>query len=177
MKELIAKRYIRALKETVDDSSMEKISTIFDALSSAFDDTRFAQMMQSPDVAAADKEALLLESIKASESAQVENLIRLLVENGRIDIIPAIAEEMKKDSARMNKSYTGVIYSNSDIDAATITDLGSGLGKKVDAEVVLEFVKTDFDGVKVEVEDLGIEINFSKSRMNMQLIEHILKAI
>ena len=32
-------------------------------------------------------------------------------------------------------------------------------------------------GIKVEVEDLGIEINFSKSRLNMQLVEHILKAI
>lgn len=177
MKELIAKRYINALKGTVDDSSMENISAIFDALSSAFDDARFAQMMASPDVAASDKEALLLESVKASKSTQVENMIRLLVENGRINIIPAIAEEMKKDSARTKKSYTGTISSNSDIDATTITELGSGLGKKLGAEVVLEFVKTDFDGIKVAVDDLGVEINFSKSRMNMQIIEHILKAI
>lgn len=177
MKELIAKRYIKALKEMSDQASMESINTIFDALASEFDNEKFNQIMSSPEISAVDKEALLLESVKSAKNIQVNNLIKLLVENGRIDIIPAIASEMKKEIARSNKSYSGVIYSNSDIDEKTIAGVSSGLAKKVDADVKLKFVKTDFDGIKVEVEDLGIEINFSKSRMNMQIVEHILKAI
>ena len=177
MEELIAKRYIKALKETTDEASLGSVSIIFDALASEFANTKFDQIMNSPDVAAAEKEALLLESVKGAKSDQVNNLIKLLVENGRINVIPAIAVEMKKEIARNTKSYSGVIYSNSDIDANTIKGLSTDLGKKVDASIELEFVKTDFDGIKLEVEDLGIEINFSKSRLNMQLVEHILKAI
>jgi F-type H+-transporting ATPase subunit delta len=38
-------------------------------------------------------------------------------------------------------------------------------------------VKNDFNGIKVAVEGLGIEINFSKDRIDSQIIEHIIKAI
>jgi len=177
MKELVAKRYIKALKESVDEAALENISTIFTALASEFEDANFTEMMSSPEVPDSEKERVLLAGIKGAKSTQLDNFVRLLVENGRIEVIPALATELNKEIARNNKSYTGVVYSNSEMDAKTITDLGAGLGKKVDAKVTLEFVKTDFDGIKVEVEDLGIEIDFSKSRMNMQVVEHILKAI
>ena len=63
------------------------------------------------------------------------------------------------------------------MDAKTLTDLSTGLSKKVDATVELTFIKSDYDGLKVEVADLDMEINFSKTRVNAQLVEHILKAI
>jgi F-type H+-transporting ATPase subunit delta len=77
----------------------------------------------------------------------------------------------------VNNAYTGKIFSDLDMDAKTVEALSSGLGKKVNANITLEFVKTNFDGIKVEVEDLGVEINFSKQRINTSLIDHILKAI
>jgi len=100
-----------------------------------------------------------------------------LVEKNRIAVIPAIAEGMRKMMARSNKTYTGTVYSNSDINEESMKSISNGLSKKVDANVSLTFVKNDFAGIKVDVEDLGIEINFSKDRINSQLIEHILKAI
>lgn len=177
MEELIAKRYIKALKEVTDEASFENFSALFEALSTAFEDPKFSGIINNPEVPASQKQAILLDAVKGAESAQVNNLISLLVEKGRVNIIPTIAAEMKKEIARMTKNFSGVVYSDSDIDAKTLEGLSAGLGKKVDAAVALEFVKTDFDGIKVEVEDLGIEINFSKSRLNMQLVEHILKAI
>ena len=56
-------------------------------------------------------------------------------------------------------------------------ELSSGLSKKFDSTISLSYVKTDFDGIKVDVVDLGIEIDFSKTRINSQIIEHIVKAI
>ena len=177
MEALIAKRYITALKQTMNEASLEASSTLFDALALCFEDAKFVQIMRSSDIGSDQKEALLLEAVKAAGSEQVNNLVKLLVENGRVFIIPAIASELKKEIARMTKKYTGVVYSNSDIDATTIEGLASGLGKRVDATIALDFVKSDFDGIKVEVADLGVEINFSKSRMNSQLVDYILKAI
>jgi F-type H+-transporting ATPase subunit delta len=84
---------------------------------------------------------------------------------------------MRKDVAATSKNYSGVIYSDSDIDAKVLDDLSAGLGKKFDSKISLEFVKNDFNGIKVDVADLGVEINFSKSRINSQMIEHIIKAI
>jgi F-type H+-transporting ATPase subunit delta len=177
MKTLIAKRYIRAIKESVDTAAFENICTVFDAIAAEFEDPKFEQMINNPEVSDSEKEAVLLAGVKGAKSIQLDNLMRLLVENGRVEIIPAIATEMKKEIARDKKSYSGVVYSNDAMDPKSMADLGKDLGKKVGADITLEFVKTDFDGIKVEVEDLGIEIDFSKSRMNMQVVEHILKAI
>ena len=177
MEELIAKRYIKAIKDSVGVDSMENMTSIFSALSKSFKDEKFINIIENPNVVANDKLNILLDAVKSANSKEVDNFIKLIVENGRINIIPAIAEEMRKDVANTTKTYEGVVYSDSDIDAKVIQDLGAGLSKRFDSKITLEFMKNDFDGIKVDVEDLGIEINFSKSRINSQMIEHIIKAI
>jgi len=177
MEELIAKRYIKAMKSSVDAKSMQNITEVFSLLADSFNDEKFVNIISSPNVSDADKASILLDSVKPAKSEQVNNLIKLLVENKRITVIPALANELQKDMARETKTYTGVIYSNSDIEAKTLDQLSSGLGKKFDSKITLESVKNDFNGIKVEVEGLGIEINFSKDRIDSQIIEHIIKAI
>ncbi|PHS57053.1 MAG: F0F1 ATP synthase subunit delta [Sulfurimonas sp.] len=177
MEELIAKRYVKAIKLSSDIELMKNITLVFSTLSQSFSDKKFIQIMNNPDITQNEKSDILLAAVKSVESNDINNLIKLLAEHNRINIIPAIAEVMRKDVAASSKEYTGVIYSDSDIDAKVISDLGTGLGKRFDSNIVLEFVKNDFDGIKVDVVDLGIEINFSKHRINNQIIEHIVKAI
>lgn len=177
MQELIAKRYVKSLGEATGSESLVNIGEIFNAIAASFSDDKFIAVMENPEVANADKESILLDAVKSANSDKLNNFIKLLVENGRISIIPAMAEEMRKEIARSSKNFSGVIYSNEDVDAKTLTDLSTGLSKKVDATVELTFIKSDYDGLKVEVSDLDMEINFSKTRVNAQLVEHILKAI
>ena len=177
MQELIAKRYVKALGEATGSESLANIAELFNAIAAHFADKKFLQIMENPDVAKTEKESILLSAVAPAKSEKLNNFMKLLVENGRIGIIPAMAEEMRKEIARSTKNYSGIVYSSDEIDAKTLADLSAGLGKKVDATVVLEFVKSDYDGLKVEVSDLDMEINFSKSRVNAQLVEHILKAI
>ena len=177
MEELIAKKYIKALKAGSDLASMQNVSEVFSALADSFSDDKFASIIVNPHVSAKDKSDILLEAVKSAQSDMVNNLIKLLVENKRLNIIPAIAKELKKDIANSTKTYDGVIYSDSDIDAKVITELGNGLNKKFDSTISMTFVKNDFNGIRVEVEGLGIEINFSKDRIDSQIIEHIIKAI
>lgn len=177
MEELIAKRYIKALKSSSDEKSMANITTVFSALADSFKDDKFIMVINNPNVQAADKLEILLEAVKSVKSSQIDNLIKLLVENKRINIIPAMAVELKKDVANSTKTYDGIISSNSDIDAKVVAELSSGLSKKFDSNITLTSIKNDFNGIKVEVEGLGIEINFSKDRIDSQFIEHIIKAI
>ena len=177
MEELIAKRYIKAIKSSSDVESMQNMTIVFAALAESFSDEKFIQIMNNPDVSADKKSEILLAAVKSAGSKEVDNLIKLLAEHNRINIIPAIAEVMRKDVAATSKNYSGVIYSDSDIDSKVLDDLSAGLGKKFDSKISLEFIKNDFNGIKVDVADLGVEINFSKSRINSQMIEHIIKAI
>ena len=177
MEELIAKRYIKALKSNSDLESMSNITTVFSALAESFKDAKFIQVINNPNVQPAQKQEILLESVKSAKSNQIDNLIKLLVENKRINIIPAMAIELIKDVANSTKTYGGLISSNSDIDAKVVAELSGGLSRKFDSNITLTSIKNDFNGIKVEVEGLGIEINFSKDRIDSQLIEHIIKAI
>ncbi len=177
MEELIAKRYIKALKNSSDIDALKNMSEIFSVIAESFKDQKFLQIIKNPDISQKDKSDILLDAVKSVESKEVENLIKLLAEHNRLTIIPAIAEVIRKDLANTSKTYTGIVYSDSEIDAKVMTDLGNGLGNKFGSNISLEFVKNDFDGIKVDVEDLGIEINFSKTRINSQIIEHIVKAI
>ncbi|PLY13295.1 F0F1 ATP synthase subunit delta [Sulfurimonas sp. CVO] len=177
MEELIAKRYIKAIKQGLDIESIQKIASIFSVLAESFNNEKFNQVMNNPDISKKQKADILLLAVKSADSNIVENLIKLLVEHNRINIIPAIAEVMRKDIAITTKNYNGIIYSDSDMDSKVIEDLGNGLGSKFDSNISLKLVKENFNGIKVDVEDLGIEISFSKSRINSQIIEHIAKAI
>ena len=177
MEELIAKRYIKALKEGSDIESMQNMTVVFSALAEAFKDAKFVQIIDNPNVSKEQKLEILLAAVKPAKSENVDSLVKILVENNRMNIIPALAEGMRKDTANSIKTYSGVVYSDSDIDAKVMQDLSSGLSKRFDSNISLDFVKDNFDGIKVDVEDLGVEINFSKTRINNQIIEHIVKAI
>jgi F-type H+-transporting ATPase subunit delta len=177
MEELIAKRYIKALKQSCDAQAMQNMTVVLSGLAESFNDAKFIQIIDNPIVSKEQKLEILLAAVKPAESEIINTLVKLLVEKNRTSIIPALAEGMRKDTANTSKTYSGVVYSDSEIDAKVIQDLSSGLSKKYDSNISLNFIKEDFDGIKVDVEDLGIEINFSKTRIDSQIIEHIVKAI
>jgi len=177
MAALVAKRYVTALLDGENAENMAGYSAVFNALASEFENEKFVDFVSSPSIAASAKEEILLAAVAKVESEKINNFLKLLAEKNRLELIPVIAEQLLKEIAAANNAYTGKIFSDSDMDSSTVESLSTGLSKKVDANISLEFVKTDFDGIKVEVEDLGIEVNFSKERINSSLIDHILKAI
>jgi len=177
MEELIAKKYIKALKVESDLEYIQGARDVFAVLSDSFKEEKFVSIVSNPNVSSEDKSSLLLEAVKPAKSEKLNNFIKLLVEHKRINIIPAIAKELDKDIAISTKTFIGKVFSDSEIDKKTIKSLSEGLSKKFDSSISLEFIKNDFNGIKVEVEGLGIEINFSKDRIDSQIIEHIIKAI
>ena len=177
MAALVAKRYVKALLDGENAENMAGISVVFDALSTQFENESFVDFISAPDVSSSVKEEILLAAIEKAKSEKINNLIKLLAEKNRFVLIPEIAKQISKEIAVVNNAYTGKIYSDTDMDTKTVEALSNGLSKKVDANITLEFIKNNFDGIKVEVEDLGVELNFSKERINSTLINHILKAI
>jgi F-type H+-transporting ATPase subunit delta len=177
MEELVAKRYLKALKKVFSSDQLIELSLVFSALADGFKNEKFAEFMQNPDISDDAKATFLLDAVRSVESDELNNFMRLLIEEKRVEIIPALSREMKKEIARLTNSYKGCVYSNDTVDQTTLNKLSEGIGKKIDSHVDLEFIQHDFDGIKVEIEDLGFEIDFSKSKIDAQIIEHVLQAI
>ncbi len=84
---------------------------------------------------------------------------------------------MQKELQRRANKYEGIVESKKPIDKKLLSELESSLSKYVDATVVLRPVKSERDGIKVMIEDLGLEASFSKERVASDMITHILKAL
>ncbi|WP_309498235.1 F0F1 ATP synthase subunit delta, partial [Sulfurovum sp.] len=137
MEELIAKRYIKAISSSADKASLQNMASVFSVLADSFKEDKFVQIIDNPNVSSNDKSEILLEAVASADSSQVNNLIKLLVENKRISIIPAIAQELNKDIARSTKTYKGIVYSDTKITIKTMKELSDGLGKRFDSKISL----------------------------------------
>ena len=73
--------------------------------------------------------------------------------------------------------FEGEVLSNFKITPAQIATLEENFGKKFNAKVKLHPSKNSYPGIKIALDDLGVEVSFSLERLKAQMSEHILKAI
>ena len=177
MEEIIALRYVEALKSQLEAESFANAVELFKSLSTSFDNSKFAEVLTSPLVSNSDKDSILLDVVKSASSDEINNLMKLLVLKNRAGLIPAISNVLSAEYSKQLNEFNGKVYSSDDMSSDVIEDLAKKISTKVNSKINLTFVKSDFNGIKVDVEALGLEINFSRERINNQLIDHILKAI
>jgi len=177
MSNTIAKRYVGALLDGAKKNDIKEYSIGLNAIESLFNDKKFTNIIKSPLIENNIKNDLLLSGISKLNNKRLNNFISVLSENNRLESIPSIAQEVRLEIAKSLNSYNGSIISNQKMTKADIEQIQKNLSKKLNSTIKLTLTKSDYNGIKVEVKDLGIEVAFSKSLMNQQLIEHILKAI
>ncbi len=176
MSNLVAKRYVKALLIDQDiDSALAIYSNIKD-MSAAYSDDRFLSIITSTEVSSDEKVKLMNSFINVSDKS-IENLLKLLAANKRLNIIPNIADELKKEIAVLTNSYEGIVYTNVELNESDLSSIQEKFAKKFDITLALTQNICDYDGIKVDIEGLGVEIGFSKDRLKSQMIEHILKAV
>jgi len=174
MEELIAKRYAKALSSVSKD--LTGILEVLNVLSEVVKSTEIKSTLTSPIISSEDKTAMILSALGDGDATLV-NFIKILGENGRLDLIPAITKVLNSDQQRVSNEYEGVLKSASSLDEAELSNLEGTLKKYTGSTIKLTQEKGDFDGVRVSVDDLGIEVNFSKQRVKEQLIDFIKKSL
>ncbi len=175
MEELIAKRYVKALQEVLSLEELESAQEYFNAVASLFREWKVREFFASPEVDKDAKVSLLLAPIEGNE--KIANFIKVLAQKNRLDIIPAIASELATNIALAKKEFTGHVYSEYELSEDELARIADALQKRVGGSVQLVQEPQKYDGIKVEVDTVGLEVDFSKSKIKKQLIENILKAI
>ena len=174
MEELIAKRYAKALSSVSKD--LPAMLEVLNVLSEVGSSSEIKTTLTSPIISSENKTALILSALSDDDTTLV-NFIKILGENGRLDLIPAITKVLNSDQQRVSNEYEGVLKSTSSLDEATLANLEETLKKYTGSTIKLTQEKSDLDGVRVSVDDLGIEVNFSKQRVKEQLIDFIKKSL
>ena len=176
MEELIAKRYVDALLSVSDEKEQSLYVETFNNLTQSVGDDQVAFMIDAPIIASSDKVAALIATLGDKPNAKLVNFIKLLGEHKRLGLIPAIANVLNTNIQKKNNSYSGFINSKEELANEKITQIEETLKRYTGSDIKLEQKQSDIDGLRVDVEDLGIEINFSKERVKEQLIDFIMKS-
>jgi len=175
MEELIAKRYASALSSVAKD--LPAILEVLNVLSEVTTSPEVKSALTSPIISTEKKTEMILSSLGNGADISLVNFIKILGENNRLDLIPAIAKVLNADQQRVANEYEGVLKSASTLDAKALEDLEATLKKYTGSTIKLTQEKTDLEGLRVSVDDLGIEVNFSKQRVKEQLIDFIKKSL
>lgn len=175
MEELIAKRYAQALSSVSKD--LPSVLEVLNVLSEVICSSEIKSALTSPIVSSEKKTEMILAALGENANGPLVNFIKILGENKRLELIPAITKVLNADQQRVSNQYEGVVKSASALDEATLADLEETLKKYTGSTIKLKQEKTDLDGLRVSVDDLGIEVNFSKQRVKEQLIDFIKKSL
>jgi len=178
MEELIAKRYVNALIDATSKKDRANFSKILLGMADSFSDEKVAELLTSPLVSNEQKTAMVVESLGEGADAKLVNFIKIIGENGRLDLLPTIAKVLKQAIQIETNKYEGIVNSSTKLKAAELKELETSLSTYTDgANIKLTQEISDIDGIKVSVEDLGIEVNFSKQRVKEQLIDFVTKSL
>lgn len=176
MSNLIAKRYVKALIEGKEIFELESISQNLNSVKAAYTDDKFNSIVSSPEVCV-DKKVELVLSMMENTSDSLVNFIKLLGEKRRFGILPNVADELNDEIAKKKNVFTGIVYTNQSLSDDYIRSIENQFSAKFNVSLSLSQNVCDYDGIKVDIDGLGVEISFSKERLKSQLIDHILKAV
>ncbi|MBN2721358.1 MAG: F0F1 ATP synthase subunit delta [Campylobacterales bacterium] len=178
MEELVAQRYAKAIFAINDSKLISQYAEIFTQLSNAFASTpSIVNGLNSPLLSDESKTQSILDALGKTADTRLINFIKILGENKRLALIPAIAKIVNAELQKEQNSYQGVIRSQKSLGKSEVTELEDALAKYTGSKISLTQETSDFEGLRVLVEDLGIEVNFSKQRVKEQLIDYINRSL
>lgn len=176
MHEVVAKKYVGALLSSLDASEIAQIDSALSDIKSAFASSKFVDIINLPSLSA-EKKAEFLLSLVECNSAKFSNFLLTLAKAKRLEALPDISREFSYQKALRDNKFKGAIFSSFELNEASKKELEDKFSKKLNANIEFESKKVNYDGIKIELSDLGFEASFSMNLFKEKLTEHILKAI
>lgn len=176
MNNLITKKYVKALMLAFNEKEILLVDNLLEVLNNSFQSKKFKTILFSPDIKKIEKVKFVI-SLLENPDKKFINFIKLLGENGRLGLISDIYFELKLQISFKNNVYNGKVISDSLVSKEQIANLEKSFSRKFNATIKLSFVESSYQGIKVELDSLGVESSLSLDRLKTQMSEYILKAI
>ena len=150
-------------------------STTLANLSAVVADERVRAAIGDPGLSAAKVAGLLIAILAGKLSGDAENFVRVLAENGRLDVVTEIRTHFEALKNEREGTLEAEVTTAFEMDQAQIADLVARLekrtGRKVKARVSVD--KSLIGGVKVVIGDKVID---GSARAQLSALENALKA-
>ena len=172
----IARPYAEAVFRLADaQGKLAEWSSALANLAAVASDERIRAAIGDPNLSAAKIAGLFISILSGKLSGDAENLVRVLAENGRLDVLAEVRVQYEALKNEREGVVEAEVYSAFDMDEAQLADLVARLekstGRKVRARVSVD--KELIAGVKVVLGDKVID---GSARAQLGALENALKA-
>lgn len=176
MDNTIAKRYVKALSAVCSSSELEVLAGELGKVGEIQSVPKYKDIATTPTVSRKEKSNFLID-VAGVKSPKAINLINLLAEKKRLEMVGNIVTLIRENIDASNGQAAGFIDTNSKMSDKEIEDLEKKISASVGVKVCLSLRDSSFQGVKVELPSLAKEVKLGAKDIKDQLINHILKAI
>ena len=156
----VARPYAEAVfKRAVESDSLDTWSDTVEFLSTVVKDPAVSGLLVNPKVTMASKQELMLDIGSEQLNEEGQNLTKLLLENGRMSVLPEIAELFNQLKSEHEGAIDVEVASAYAVSAAQEAALAAALKKKLGRDVRIISVKDPelIGGVRVRAGDLVID--------------------
>jgi len=172
----IARPYAEAVFRLADaQGKLAEWSAALANLSAVAADERIGRAIGDPGLSDAKVAGLFISVLSGKLSGDAENFVRVLAENGRLDVLPEIRVQYEALKNGREGVVEADVYTAFDMDPAQLADLTARLekktGRKVKTRVSVD--KTLIGGVKIVIGDQVID---GSARAQLAALENALKA-
>jgi F-type H+-transporting ATPase subunit delta len=172
----IARPYAEAVFRLADaQGKLAEWSGVLANIAAVAADERIRTAIGDPNLSAAKVAGLFISVLSGKLSGDAENLVRVLAENGRLDVLAEIRTQYEALRNEREGVVEAEVFSAFDLEAAQLADLVARLekttGRKVKASVRID--KDLIAGVKVVLGDKVID---GSARAQLGALENALKA-
>lgn len=172
----IARPYAEAVFKLADaQGKLADWSAALANLAAVASDARVRATVGDPNLSAAKVAGLFISILAGKLSGDAENLVRVLAENGRLDVLSEIRTQYQALKNEREGVVEAEVYTAFELDQAQVADLVSRLekrtGRKVKARVSVD--KSLIGGVRVVIGDKVID---GSARAQLGALENALKA-
>ncbi len=166
----IARPYaVAAYKLGCEQKSLAKWSQMLGFAAAVASDLKMRQFIEDPKVVSGDLQSTFLQVCGNELDAQGQNLIKVLVEYGRLSLLPAIYEAFEVLKAQNEGTLDAHIIAAAKPSAAEVKDLTKRLelkfGKKIEANVSVD--SELIGGIKIIVGDTVIDASVKGQLQNL----------
>ncbi|HEY0818392.1 MAG TPA: F0F1 ATP synthase subunit delta [Rhizobacter sp.] len=151
----IARPYAEALYKAAGNADVKPLVEQLDAVAAVAADAQLRSFADNPKVTAQQVFDVITSVAKTTLSSQVSNLLRTVIENGRLAALPEVAKQFHILASARSGVSEATVYSAFPIDASQLSDVMASLekrfGRKLNATVQLD--PELIGGIKVVVGD------------------------
>jgi F-type H+-transporting ATPase subunit delta len=172
----VARPYAEAAFKLADEAgALGKWSEMLRALALVAADARVRAAVADPNLSDAQAAGLFISILAGKLSGEAENFLRVLAQNGRLELLPEIASQFEARKNERESVLEAEVHSAFELSPAQVNELVQRLEKKTGRKVKakIEIDKDLIAGVRIVLGDKVID---GSARAQLGALETALKA-